>query len=113
MKQFILCIGLLFYGLTARAEFLTGTEDIPLMEGIILEPADDFSFDSPAGQILILDGQTTLDQAQIRSFYDKTLTAMGWKRVRTGVYARGGDDFKVSFPARGRVRFDITLTGAE
>ena len=113
MKKILILMILVLGGLPAHADFLTGTEDIPLMNGIVLEPADDFDFDSPAGQILILEGKTKLSPEDVRSFYDKTLRAMGWKKVRSGGYVRGGDDFKLSFPAPGQVRFDMTLNGAE
>ena len=113
MKKILILVILVLVEFAAKAAFLTGTEDIPLMDGVVLVPAEDFDFDSPAGQILILKAKTKLSREAVGSFYDKTLRAMGWKKVRVGIYTRGGDEFKLSFPAAERVQFDITLTGAE
>ena len=98
---------------SALAAFLPATDDIPLMEGIELSDTTDFSFDTPAGQILIFDGTTQNQAADIRRFYDKTLAALGWQKKDTDTYHRGADDvLQLSFPEKGRVRFDVMLNGA-
>ena len=110
MKKIILFLWLLLITIGVKADFLPGTDDIPLMDGIALSDTTDFAFDTPAGQILMFDGRTERTPAQIRAFYDKTLTALGWSLVKRDFYGRGTDELRLSFPGKGQVRFDITLT---
>ena len=91
------------------ADFLPGTDDIPLMDGLSLPDINDFSFDTPAGQILTFDANTSFSKKQVLSFYQKTLTAMGWQQSKSGYFTRGNDTLILSFPQAGSVHFDITL----
>ena len=102
----------LVLGLCAHADFLPGTDDIPLMDGLTLPDADDFSFDTPAGQILIFEAKTSQPASTVRSFYDTTLMALGWVREKQDLYRRDKDTIHLSFPTQGSVRFDITLSAA-
>ena len=104
----LLC--LLMTGVRVYADFLPGTDDIPLMDELSLPESDDFSFDTPAGQILIFEAQTTQSATAVRSFYDNTLTALGWTRDKQDFYHRDGDTIQLSFPKKGIVRFDIMLS---
>lgn len=104
-------IGLLF-SFGVFADFLPQTDDVPLMDGITINAPDDFSFDTPAGQILVFEGTTQLSVKSIQSFYAKTLTALGWTQKEKDSYVRGSDTLKLSFPSPKKVRFDITLSSA-
>lgn len=99
----------LFSSVFVQAAFLPSTEDIPLMDGIILAESSDFSFDTPAGQILTFEGETDKNTSEIQVFYQETLTAMGWIENKTDFYVRGSDKFQISFPQKNKVRFDILL----
>lgn len=101
---------LLSVGYNCYADFLPGTDDIPLMDGITLPETNDFAFDTPAGQILMFEAQTAMKPDQVRSFYNTTLTALGWSKEKTDLYRRDSDTFQLSFPAAGSVRFDVTLS---
>ncbi|MDY6408011.1 MAG: hypothetical protein SPL08_04870 [Pseudomonadota bacterium] len=100
----------LFFSIGLFADFLPQTDDIPLMDGIILDTTDNFSFDTPAGQILVIEGHTSKTAETIRSFYAKTLTALGWTRQGTDAYERGNDTVKLSFPTADTIRFDIMIS---
>ena len=109
MRFFILvCFTFLFYSF-AWADFIPATDDIPLMDGITLTDTNDFSFDTPAGQILIFEGEAKESANAVRNFYAETLTALGWSWQKKDFYTRGKDTFQLSFPAPNRVRFDIML----
>ena len=105
---FLICLFFLFCP-TAHADFIPATDDIPLMSGITLPEANDFSFDTPAGQILIFEGETQKSADAVRAFYAESLTALGWSWQKKDFYTRGKDTFGLSFPAPNRVRFDIML----
>jgi hypothetical protein len=109
VKHELITALLLGLSVCGQAEFLPATDDIPLMEGIALSETSDFSFDTPAGQILSFDGTTEQTADRIRKFYDETLTALGWQEIRSDFYQRGKDTFQLSFPKEKNVRFDIML----
>jgi len=109
MKHGLITACLLGLSVWGQAEFLPATDDIPLMDGIVLSETTDFSFDTPAGQILTFDGTTRIEPAEVRLFYDKTLAALGWQKSKTDLYRRGADTFQLSFPQNGRIHFDIML----
>lgn len=92
------------------AGFLPMTEDIPLMDGIVLKETGYFSFDTPAGQILTFEGETKEEKQVVRDFYDKTLTALGWYQKKTDFYVRGNDTMTLSFPKKNKVRFDVLFS---
>ena len=105
--SFIFC---LCFGITVLADFLPQTDDIPLMEGLILKQTDDVAFDTPAGQILVFETTTKNSPESIRSFYAQSLSSLGWTRKKKDSYTRGADTLTLSFPAPNMVRFDITLS---
>ena len=105
--SFVLC---LLWGLTAWSDFLPQTDDIPLMDGLTLKTSDDVSFDTPAGQILVLEATSKIPPDSVRSFYAKTLTALGWSWQKKDTYTRGADTLELTFPTATTVRFDITLS---
>lgn len=110
--RYVLCFLLLVMTIGARAAFFPGTEDIPLADGIALDDTADFSFDTPAGQILIFEGTLQTTPAAVRTFYADTLTALGWTRQTPDFFERGGDQMRISYPTAGRIRFDMTLSGS-
>ena len=80
----ILCAGLFFSVPCCAAEsaFMSGFEDLPLMEG--LKQAEDavVSFDAPSGRIIEAYAQSSqIGKQKIADFYDKTLPQLGWKRI--------------------------------
>ena len=105
---FLICFTFLVCSVV-QADFIPATDDIPLMDGITLPETNDFSFDTPAGQILIFEGETKESADAVRTFYAETLTALGWSWQKKDFYTRGKDTFQLSFPAPNRVRFDIML----
>ena len=104
---FVLCADVVW------ADFFPNTEDIPVMEGIILTEVTDFEFDTPAGQILTFNAETDNSPQQIRKFYLETLKSLGWIPEDDDTYVRDGDRFSVYFPKPKQVRFEMTLVGSE
>ena len=111
MKAFLFILAL-FWGTTAGADFFPQTDDIPLMDGLTLQQTVDVAFDTPAGQILVFVASTRNSPDSVRSFYAKTLTALGWSWKKKDTYTRGADTLEITFPTAGTVRFDITLSSS-
>ncbi|MBR1944767.1 MAG: hypothetical protein IJ846_00525 [Alphaproteobacteria bacterium] len=86
MKKFLLILsGLFLFSASCsagQAAFMSGFEDLPLMDG--LKQAEDtaVSFDTPSGRIIEAYAQSnTISKQKITDFYNKTLPQLGWSRV--------------------------------
>ena len=95
--------------------YLPGTEDVPLMPGFEVLPAETVDFDTPAGQIVLVTMQSKDKTADsFFDFYRSTLQALGWQYQQKGYFTRDKDTLswhveKKAAPTR--IRFDIFLNG--
>ncbi len=105
---FILC---LLFSFSVCAAFINGS-DIPLMEGLIVDEESSFSFDSPEGQIMTINAQTSATPKEISQFYKESLTELGWKRKTLEAYYRDQDKLFFRFSRQNKVtkvRIQLTL----
>lgn len=63
-----------------KTEFVTGSEDIPVLEGLSQTEDESFNlgFDSESGSIASSSYLSKIPEIEIRNFYLKTLPQMGW-----------------------------------
>ena len=111
----ILFVGLFFsaFGCEAGTVFMSGFEDLPLMEGLKQSEDTAVSFDTPSGRIIEAYAQSNkIKKQEIADFYNKTLPQLGWKRMsKKGSisYTREGEVLTISIedgtPAS--VRFEL------
>ena len=52
--------------------------DVPIMNGLSIEPELGFAFDSPDGRIVTIFASSTVPASQIMAFYRSTLAHLGW-----------------------------------
>ncbi len=114
--KYLFCafLGVILSGAVGAQEFLSGTEDVPVLPSMIVESGE-IEFDTPAGQIRIVsffDEEHTA--SEIFEFYDQALLSLGWQKTEKGIFLRGRDTFrlnalKTKLPAR--VRLDLFLSG--
>lgn len=121
MRKFL--NALIFSGLIscpALAEqpvFMSGFEDLPLMDG--LKQFDDgaVAFDAPSGRIVEAYAQSeNVGRKNVLDFYGKTLPQLGWKRGKAAAasasFTREGEELTISVddgtPAT--VRFELKTT---
>ena len=52
--------------------------DVPIMNGLSIEPELGFAFDSPDGRIVMIFASSTMSASQIMAFYGSTLAQLGW-----------------------------------
>ena len=52
--------------------------DVPIMNGLSIEPELGFAFDSPDGRIVMIFASSTVPASQIMAFYGSTLAQIGW-----------------------------------
>ena len=110
MKKGLLLICLWIFPCWAQTVFIVGSEDVPLMDGLITLPEMDMSFDAPEGRIVqsIAYSETLLPE-QVSAFYAETLPQMGW--VQSGkTFVREKEGLSVeSYRMKGKttVRFEL------
>ncbi|MCF4167446.1 hypothetical protein L2U69_17495 [Zavarzinia compransoris] len=64
--------------------FLTGSEDVPLMEGLSEVADTRVVFDTPGGRIVGVDTRGEVDVETVRHYYLESLPALGWTRDGSG-----------------------------
>ena len=81
----------------AGEAFIPGTEDVPLMEGLTVVSGDeDVSFDTPAGQILIVEAAADkVSSDSVLSFYRRTLPALGWRQTDAHSFEREAETLNI------------------
>ena len=52
--------------------------DVPIMNGLSIEPELGFAFDSPDGRIVMIFASSAIPASKIMSFYGSTLAQLGW-----------------------------------
>ena len=52
--------------------------DVPIMNGLSIEPELGFAFDSPDGRIVMIFASSTFSASKIMGFYGSTLAQLGW-----------------------------------
>lgn len=103
-------------GTAAEPVFMTGFEDLPLMDGLKQSEDAAVAFDSPGGRIIEAYAQgERIEKQKVTEFYDKTLPQLGWTRLRKKTqassfsYTREGEELTISVddgtPAT--VRFEL------
>lgn len=131
MKKFLIIISLPFF-LTSCAEkllpqkqttvkiaisqdFVQGSEDIPLLQGMTKILDEGLGFDSESGSIMSSSYKSTIDLEEIKHFYKDTLPQMGWKLIKNNIatsgFKREGEHLEIEYVNRNGediVRFFIS-----
>ena len=79
---FVLCL-FLSLSVMAQTDFIPGTDDLPMMDKMVVDENESMSFDTPDGQILTLMVVTPSSRQEILHFYDTNLGALGWNKTYT------------------------------
>ena len=89
---FLLC----FWALPSLADqFLMGTEDVPLMDGMTYSVDETFSFENEDGRLYFSKTFISLKPQKIWDFYEKTLPQLGWQKNAAGVFERESDILRI------------------
>ena len=104
-----------FFSFQALGEdFLGNTSDIPVMNGLQINATEQMDFDTPTGQLLILEGTSQKKQgSEILKFYQNTLPQLGWEEKSEGIFERQNDSLHITILKNkipSKIRFDISLT---
>ena len=69
-------------------DYVSGFEDLPLMDGVIERTDLNFSFDSLEGRIVQSYIETDKPFSAVEEYYDSVLKGLGWKKIKSGKYKR-------------------------
>lgn len=87
--------------LLVSEEFVSGSEDIPLLVGMQKFSDGALGFDSAVGSIISSSYSSNLDKNEVKIFYLKTLPQMGWSVVRNSIdsakFKRDKEDLEIEF----------------
>ena len=95
----------------ARAAYVAGLEDVPLMAGLIPTHVDDVAFDSPRGRIVIVNTEGALERQSVLAFYTASMSALGWDRIGDSMFRREGELLRLELTQKGAllaVRFSLS-----
>jgi hypothetical protein len=98
--------------LPARAdEFVAGTEDVPLMPGLVAVAGKGLAFDKPEGRIVEAETRGAVARAKVRDFYDATLPQLGWSAAGADRWQREGEMLRIDYRGKdGDLVVDFTLS---
>jgi|SRR5882762_5334574 hypothetical protein len=78
-RQLLVIVLLLLGAATAHAQqFVSGTEDVPLMKELAPVKGSDLVFDKPEGRIVEATARGKVTRDAVRGFYASTLPQLGW-----------------------------------
>ncbi len=92
----------LIYGVACSVELASADTiqhrwagDVPIMNGLSIEPELGFAFDSPDGRIVMIFASSTVPASKIMGFYGTTLAQLGWGGGN-GNWSRGNEKLVIS-----------------
>ena len=77
----LVCLAVMPAAVTsARADSLQSgwVGDLPIMDGMVIEPELGFAFDSPGGRIVLVFAASAEGAGGVLSFYNSALASLGW-----------------------------------
>jgi len=105
-------IGLLLWALPVFAQtFLPGTEDIPLMEGL-MNVEETASFDNPSERMVLISAETSLTARSVFRFYSQTLSNLGWQEISPHFFKRGNDSFVIEIGDQNQIQFRLSQSNS-
>lgn len=113
MRRYLALVPLLF--LTASVawadEFVAGTEDVPLMPGLVFVAGSDLVFDKPEGRIVEAQAQGALSRAKVQAFYAASLPQLGWKKISLDHWQRDAERLQLDFRGQdGHLTVSFTIS---
>jgi hypothetical protein len=82
------------------AEFVAGTEDLPLMPGLAAVAGSSLVFDKPQGRIVEAQATGKVSRSAVQSFYGATLPQLGWTSAGANAWRREGEQLRLDFRGR-------------
>jgi len=94
----LLTVLIFMAGATAQGLFLSGIDDLPLMDGLNEVEGGTMLFDSPSGRIVEALSTGKVTRKRVIRFYSETLPQLGWLETAPGHFTREDEVLKIEFP---------------
>jgi hypothetical protein len=95
----------------AAVTFVDGTEDVPLMPGLVAVAGSNLVFDKPEGRIVEAQARGRIGRARVLAFYDAALPQLGWHAEGGDAWRRDGEKLRLDFRGRdGDLTVGFTLS---
>jgi hypothetical protein len=106
---------LLLFALAAApafaGNFVTGTEDVPLMPGLAPVRGSSLVFDTPEGRIIQAQAAGPVTRGAVHDFYAATLPQLGWRVAGVNAWRREGEVLRLVFDGHdGALTVGFTLS---
>ena len=91
--------------------FVSGTEDLPLMAGLVESPEAGLVFDKPEGRIVEAWASGAVERGAVEAFYAETLPALGWIPAGALEFTREDEALRITITEEGgavTVRFSLS-----
>jgi hypothetical protein len=107
----ILAVALAAAASARAADFVAGTEDVPLMPGLADVAGTSVVFDKPEGRIVEAEAKGALARAKVRDFYAATLPQLGWSAAGDDRWRREDEMLRLDYGGRdGDLTVGFTLS---
>ena len=101
LRRFAFILALLApAGAALAADFVAGTEDLPLMPGLVAVAGSSLIFDKPQGRIVEAQASGKVSRNAVQSFYGATLPQLGWASAGANAWQREGELLRLDFHGR-------------
>ncbi len=100
MRRLLLALVLIAAPVAAHADgFVPGTEDLPLMPGLVSVAGSAVVFDKPEGRIVESAARGKLTRYAVTRFYTQTLPQLGWRHIAgvPATWTRAGERLRLDF----------------
>jgi len=100
MRRLLLALVLIAAPVAAHADgFVPGTEDLPLMAGLVSVAGSAVVFDKPEGRIVESAARGKLTRYAVTRFYTQTLPQLGWRHIAgvPATWTRAGERLRLDF----------------
>ena len=95
MIRALVLASLLLAAPAVAQRYVVGTEDVPLMAGLAINPGPSIAFDSAAGRIVTVYARGTMRADAVIDFYRRTLPALGWTAEGPRLFRRDGERLSI------------------
>ncbi len=93
------------------ADFVAGTEDVPLMPGLTPIAGSSLVFDKPEGRIVEAQAAGKVTRGAVHAFYARTLPQLGWQASGADRWRREDEVLRLDFKGRdGELTVGFTLS---
>jgi len=91
------CLALTAPAVWAADKFVPGTEDLPLMPGLVPVKNGGVVFDKPQGRIVEAAAKGKVTRNAVMQFYKASLPQLGWTAAGTTRFQREGEKLSLDF----------------